>query len=106
MKYYKVKLACRLENGVYYHDQNKFKYKLEDIKKALDKPKTRELFDSNNTFLYVVSSTEVKSMNNFDMKNACARVTSISLDKGYAEVMCNRDTYPMSNIFMERYRKI
>ena len=107
MKYYKVKLACRLENGVYYHDQNKFKYKLEDIKKALDAPRVKELFDNYSMMLYVVDSSNV-SYKNILAKDSrvCARVTSVNLDKGYAEVMCNNDTYPMSNIFMDNLDKV
>lgn len=104
MNYYKVQLASRLENGIYYHDQNKFKYSLEDAKKIFDNPRVKALFDTYNMDLYVVDKAEeystIKQMT-CNPQRVCARVTSINLDEGYAEVMCERNTYPMSNVFMD-----
>ena len=90
MKYYKIKLACDLKDGIYYHHRNKFKYKLEDVKKALEEPRLSEIrivHGWNLLSLDNIDSMTTEQLTIWQFNDTCGIVKHINLDEGHAEVI-------------------
>lgn len=97
MKVFRIKFASKLKDG-YFYNQNGFKYSKKDFKKIIESGFFNDLLRLNNLFICDIN---IGNINVHDTRSFIARITDINIEEQYAEILCDRDTYPRSNLLMD-----